>query len=247
MKIQSQAATVLERTSAYLKSGLLKNKPVWFDVVANHPPDRDLTRVPKTLLNSSYQDPMNRVKGNKTRLSDQELRTKNNKAHRIPKLKFVEDELRNLFYKRHPWEFSRPKVLIENEGNDNTQCDWSHMVQFNKPLDGESVVQRTMWLLKNSNRDLFESYDQARFEFYRLRMEEEMQSAVSREESGMFGAVFPTTNLQHGVQQEQVFVDDWAVLAAEKTTARRATAISKTAESKDATKSIFEEGEERSV
>lgn len=242
MKIQNQATQVLERTSSYLKSGLLKNKPAWFDVVANHPPATDLTRVPKTIKNSSYNDPILKMLNTKTRLTDKELANKNNSIHRVPKLKFVEDELRDLFYKKHPWEFSRPKVLIENEGNDNTKCDWSHMIQLNKPLDGESVVQRTMWLLKNTKKDLFESYDQARFEFYRLRMEEEMQSAVSKEESQMFGSIYSKTNLELGIEQEQVYIDDWAQLASERTKVKRANASSRKSDTTQETeKSVFEQ------
>lgn len=241
MKIQNQATQVLERTSSYLKSGLLRNKPAWFDVVANHPPATDLTRIPKTIKNSSYNDPILKVLDGKTRLTDKQLANKNNSIHRVPKLKFVEDELRDLFYKKHPWEFSRPKVLIESDGNDNTKCNWSHMIQLNKPLDGESVVQRTMWLLNNTGKDLFESYDQARFEFYKLRMEEEMQSAVSKEESQMFGGIYSETNLELGIEQEQVYIDDWAHLASERTKVKRANASSRKSDStQEAEKSVFE-------
>ena len=38
MKIQTNAVNVLERTSNYLNSGVLKTPPAWFNVVAKHPP-----------------------------------------------------------------------------------------------------------------------------------------------------------------------------------------------------------------
>lgn len=241
MKIQQQATSVLERTSAYLKSGILREKPAWFDVVANHPPAKDLTRVPKTLKQSTYQDPALKIINAKTRLTNKEIQNKNNSIHKVPKIKFIEDELRDLFYKRHPWEFSRPKILIENNGDENSKCDWSHMIQFYKPLDGESVVQRTMWLLKNTEKDLFQAYDQARFEFYKLRMQEELQSAVSKEESIMYGAHFPTTNLEHGIEQEQIHIDEWAILASERTAVKRArNSTAKVQADEEISQSIFD-------
>lgn len=225
MKIQTRATTVLERTSHYLRVGVLKQKPAWYDVVGSHPPSTDLTKKPKVFdLEAQKQDPTESLfrKSDerlfKTRVLATEKAHQNNSISRVPKLQFLEDELRDVFYHQHPWEFSRPKTLIENSGNDNAHCDWSHMLQLNKPLDGESVVQRTLWLLKNKKvSDLFEAYDKARFEFYRLRMEEEMNSLVSKEESAMYGAIYPSTNMEWGLKQEQEYVDVWAKVASDKT------------------------------
>lgn len=225
MKIQTKASTILERTSHLLRAGVITEKPAWFDIVANHPPQFDLTKKPIVFNNKSQQsDPCETLKQRgatglfKTRSIVQDRNNKNNSIGRISKLKFLEDELRDVFYHQHPWEFSRPKTLIENSGDEMSKCDWSNMLQLNKPLDGESVVQRTLYLLKNNHcQNLFEAYDKARFEFYKLRMQEEMNSTISREESVMYGAVFPSTNLEWGVKQEQEAVDLWAKVAADKT------------------------------
>ncbi|KAK6205182.1 37S ribosomal protein S25, mitochondrial [Scheffersomyces amazonensis] len=240
MKPQIKALTVLERTSHYLKAGVLKEKPAWYDVVGAHPPSIDLSKKPKKIeLNQQEIDPGLTILGDKqenqrlykTRVSDSERKQRNNSIARIPKLKFLEDELRDVFYHQHPWEFARPKILVENEGDDISKLDWSHMLQFTKPLDGESVVQRTLWLLNQEIKEheesetetvdkkslLFEAYDKARFEFYRLRMEEEMSSLVSREESSMYGAVYPSTMMDWGVKHEQEYVDVWAKVAANRT------------------------------
>lgn len=233
MKVQTAATGVLERTSHYLRLGLLKQKPAWFDVVGAHPPSVNLTKKPKLFDNHLQpEDPLkamySKIDGNyKARTNAADRKQKNNLVSRVPKLEFLEDQLRDVFYHQHPWEFARPKVLVETLGDDNSRCDWSHMLQLAKPLDGESVVQRTMWLLNEAKANgtptsLFDAYDTARFEFYRLRMAEEMSSAVSREESTMYGAVFPTLHMEHGVQQEQEYIDVWAKVAAESTKVRAA-------------------------
>ena len=47
MKIQANAVNVLERTSNYLNSGVIKTPPAWFNVVAKNPPRKKFTREPK--------------------------------------------------------------------------------------------------------------------------------------------------------------------------------------------------------
>lgn len=230
MKLQTEAANVLARTSAYLQSGVIKQKPVWFDIVAKYPPKHNLVKKPyiheanstdpRNDLLKPKDQPLQKTQIFKTRPTSNEVANKNNQIHRIPKLKFLEDELRNYFYLQHPWELSRPKNLIENNGDEILKkCDWSHMLQLHKPLDGESVIQRAMYLLQNDDKvkDIFEAYDAARFEFYRLRMAEEMESHIAKEESTMYGAVYESTNIDWNLTTEQKYIDDWVKLAAEQT------------------------------
>lgn len=233
MKIQTNAVNVLERTSAYLRSGLLRNTPAWYDVVASIPPKTKFTREPR-LINPSNMKKLAHLKEHadepnakgifKTRASTLDKKINNAKLYRAPKLKFVEDQLREVFYKQHPWELSRPKVLVENDAEE--EFDWSHIQQLEKPLDGESVIQRTLFLLKNNEgKSLTEAYDQARFEFYRLRMQQEVEQQVAQEESEMFGSIYGPSAIDFGVQQEQKFIDIWKQKAIEETdllAARRA-------------------------
>lgn len=227
MKLQTRATGVLERTSHYLRAGVIKSKPAWYDAVAAHPPGYDLAKKPKTLAYDQQADPASGLwaregKYRKTRAVAAERRQSNNRVSRIPKLEFLEDQLRDVFYHQHPWEFARPKVVVENGGTEHAACDWSHMLQLGRPLDGESVVQRTLWLLQRAKErgaevSLFDAYDEARFEFYQLRMAEEMAATVAREELAMFGAVYASTHMAWGVAQEQQHVDEWARVGEEKT------------------------------
>lgn len=221
MKIQQEATRVLQRTSMYLQRGALTQKPMWFDVVGAHPAGMDLTKKPATLLaKQRHADPAEALyKQNKdffkTSNTADERRQKNNHLNRVAKVQLVEDELRNAFYHQHPWEFARPKNLVETHGDEISKCDWLRMLQLYKPLDGESVVQRTMWLSKQG-KPLLEAYDQARFEFYQLRMAEEMEAYVGTEEAGMYGAVFPGSATAAGLAREQASLDRWAERAGEK-------------------------------
>lgn len=243
MKIQKGATGVYERTSRFIKAGVLRETPAWYTIVGSHPPFNDMTKKQKLFeAGGQKADPttaMNVKKADgyyKTRHSKSDLKEQHNSIFRVQKLQFVEDQLRDVFYHQHPWEFSRPKTLIENNDADTyKKCDWSHMLQLHKPLDGESVVQRTLWLAANpvegtSSVSLEEAYDAARFEFYQLRMAEEMSSTVSREESELLGAVFPTTHMEWGLKQEAEYIDPWTVAAAEMTQIKESGKSSKSKE-----------------
>ena len=144
--------------------------------------------------------------------------------YRPKQIRYFEDKIRSLFYNQHPWELARPKLLIENDGDDAARQDWRHMDQFSKKLDGESVVRRTMYLIENDDRytksNWIQAYDQARLEFYRLRMREESEIQVASEEAVMFGSSFGQSYIEHGIEQEQKVIDKW-VLDATKASAEK--------------------------
>ncbi|KAG7191575.1 mitochondrial ribosomal small subunit component [Scheffersomyces spartinae] len=241
MKIQTGATGVYERTSRFIKAGVLRDTPAWYTIVGSHPPFNDMTKKQKLFeAGAQKADPFKQINIKKadgyykTRHSKNDLKVQHNSIFRVQKLQFIEDQIRDVFYHQHPWEFSRPKILIENNDADTyKKCDWSHMLQLYKPLDGESVVQRTLWLLSNSKptpMSLEEAYDAARFEFYQLRMSEEMSSTVSREESELLGAVYPTTHMEWGLKQEAEYIDPWTVAAAEMTQIKESGKSSKSKE-----------------
>ncbi|SCU90851.1 LAMI_0E03840g1_1 [Lachancea mirantina] len=217
MRTQTNAVNILERTSSYLRAGLLRQTPAWYEVVAFVPPSKRFERSPK-LVNPSTLESRAMLNPLRAELNAETgfFETKNTKSsrkvtrslYRAPKLKFTEDKLRQLFYEQHPWELSRPKMLVENTGTEN--YDWSHIQQLGKPLDGESVVQRTLFLLQiKQHASLLDAYDQARFEFYRLRMQQEIQDQVAQEEAEMFGSVFGPSAIEFGLEKEQKVIQTW--------------------------------------
>ena len=225
MKIQTNAVNILERTSSYLQAGLLKKTPVWYDVVANIQPVKKFNREPIFKNPSTGQqrtkfqrfpDKVNYRGLYKTRYNVIDKKVTSNKLYKAPKLVYLEDKLRQLFYEQHPWELSRPKIISENEMG--VEYDWSHIQQLGKPVDGESVVHRWLYLVKNKKFDnIIDSYNQARFEFYRIRMQQELEEQIAQEEAEMFGSVFESSAIQYGIEQEQRVIDQWKQKAIKET------------------------------
>lgn len=220
------ANQVLQRTSEYMSAGLVRSQPAWYKAVAYNPPKYAFDKkVRAEVLEKIKQEEITSLNAINEKLHNgfyvTRIKNRNIKAKKLlgaQTLTFIEDDLRLLFYKQHPWELADPKNLIENEntlGNEN--FDWSHLRQWGKKLDGESVVQRTMYLLNHTEQSLLECYEQAKFEYYRLKIEDETEMNIAREESEMLGAVYPKTAIEKGFEKEQEVLTKWKKDALEQT------------------------------
>ncbi|KAF1849752.1 37S ribosomal protein Rsm25 [Cucurbitaria berberidis CBS 394.84] len=171
------------------------NLPQWYDVVGNIPPGETLAR------------PVLRIpKPRHARKASQLFKP-------LP-IAYPEDKLRSDFFGDHPWELARPRLVVEDSGNDAKRFDWSKIVQPGKQLDGESVVQRQMWLMKHRSLSKASAYDQARREFYSHRHLSEIRSRIAKEEALHVGAYFGKGPLEIGMQLEDQSWENWKRWAA---------------------------------
>jgi small subunit ribosomal protein S23 len=234
MKLQTKAIQVAQRTSYLLnaKGGRppkpALNPPAWFKVVTALPPTANLVQKPTNL--KIYQDKFKPTVGSRDGdlfITRSKLPHSTNPRHlyRIRPIRYFEDKIRKLFFKQHPWELARPKLMIENDGNDAAKHNWKSLDQPFKALDGESVVQRTLFLMetpKFKSQSWLQAYDQARLEFYRLRIREEANIQVAAEEALMHGSVFYKSHIEYGVDSEQRHIQQWTVDAVKATKDKRA-------------------------
>ncbi|KAI8625453.1 37S ribosomal protein S25 [Xylariaceae sp. FL1651] len=168
--------------------------PVWYHVVESIPPSEIITRSLPT---------QHRKFNPKTR--------KPSKLFQPQRLVYEEDELRRQFYKDHPWELARPRMIIEMDGRDAERSDWSTgLRQPGMPLCGECVVQRQLWMMHNVEGMTREkAYDIARREFYALRQEEDVERRIAKEEAMKMGAYFGKSFLQVGMELEDEQYEHW--------------------------------------
>lgn len=262
MKLQTKAIEVAQRTSYLLQAGKSGRKPqpalhppAWFKVITAHPPTANLIQKPINL--KMYQDKGSVGKSLGKRRRDffethvkPKHSTSGRHLYKVQTIKYFEDQIRALFFKQHPWELARPKLLIENDGNDASKYNWKSIDQPLKALDGESVVQRTLYILDSPefrasrwtaefektlnsksksycesqfrSRFWTEAYDQARLEFYRLRIREEAQVQVANEEALMYGSVFYKSHTEYGIDNEAKHIKQWSIDAIKSTKEKRA-------------------------
>ncbi|PYH95186.1 37S ribosomal protein Rsm25 [Aspergillus ellipticus CBS 707.79] len=195
--------------------GKFKMLPKWVDAIADIPPAQVTVRTPAQQHQLVRQRVTSVPGSSKPQVvfEVQEKRIKPKKASRLfqpVELKYEEDLLRKEFFRDHPWELARPRIVVETTGKDFERHNWRQLQQPGKRLDGESVVQRQLWLLNNvPDMTKSNAYDIARREFYRLRLQEDIERRVAAEEAEATGAVFGLSRHEIGMELENKEYERW--------------------------------------
>lgn len=129
-----------------IKGNLLQKAPVWLPVLQTIPPGPSIIRAQQPQeVNLTAQTPEEKQlftsqqtsSSSSIRHKQKHLRTKPPRPRPIV---YPEDKLRRQFYKDHPFELSRPKVLVENDNGLN-RTDFSQLLLPGMKLsevDGEA-------------------------------------------------------------------------------------------------------------
>ena len=96
--------------------------PPWYNVVGSITPAQNLVRT-QPLPHQNWKG-RSKIK-------------KRSKLFRPQTIRYEEDALRKEFFKDHPWELARPRLVIEDDGKDSQKLDWSRIEQPEKALSGE--------------------------------------------------------------------------------------------------------------
>ncbi|KAK7511137.1 mitochondrial 37S ribosomal protein mS23 [Phyllosticta citriasiana] len=193
------ASRVHRAATELLATQRLQAPPPWYNIVADYPPAQTLVR------------PLQRV-GRPQDFRKGKNAKKPSKMFQPMPLRYEEDRLRLEFFSDHPWELARPRVILEDSGNDSKHWNWEQIEQCNKPLDGESVIQRQIYL-RRQGATKGQAYDIARKEFYEKRTDEDIERRIAKEEALAVGAYFGNSPLEYGMLLEDRAYDDWKVWA----------------------------------
>ena len=113
--------TVKKDLTSHLHDNEFKRYPAWLKTLETIPPTEILTRK------YAFQHTTPNPKAKKPR-----------RLYRPTHIVYPEDELRKVFYKDHPWELARPRMILELDGRDAQYRDWSKgLRQPGMPLCGE--------------------------------------------------------------------------------------------------------------
>jgi len=114
--------SVARRAKRMIEAGRIRVEPVWYRPVINTPPMADFTKKPAP----AHQG---------------RIRTKQTDIFQLQQIaRGQEQHFRRMFYKQHPWELARPRILVEEDGADHVKQDWSRIEQVGKALDGERYL-----------------------------------------------------------------------------------------------------------
>ncbi|KAJ2078092.1 mitochondrial ribosomal small subunit component [Coemansia sp. RSA 988] len=186
-----------------LSGKLRKEAPAWLHAMRSAPPADSLVREP-TQFSTHGQlgfektdgegNQGSRVHGTQIRRTlpkgcvavshkKGRLRTRGN---RPPKIVFPEDSLRREFYKNHPFEKYRPRILMELTGETNQ--DWKQLTDGTGQVTGENVIRYQHYLMQDKGMTKEAAYAQATQEFYAFRAREDSERKTAQQEARFYGA-----------------------------------------------------------
>lgn len=159
-KLNLTALRVRQTAINQVANGKIKKLPEWIDVVRDVPPTQVLVRnqTPQHQLVRQRVKTDPKTSTPRVVLSTQEKPVKPKKASRVfqpVEMKFEEDQLRKEFFRDHPWELARPRILVENKGADFKEHNWERLQQPGKQLDGERYVVGFYWFSRHIANFLF--------------------------------------------------------------------------------------------
>lgn len=122
---QIRPAGVYQAVTAEMSNQIIQGhrvaEPPWYKVMSAVPPSETLIRT----IPPRHRLPNPRA-------------TKPKNIFQPQSIAYPEDRLRSHFYKDHPWELARPRIVMELDGKDYQMCDWSKgLRQPGVPLSGE--------------------------------------------------------------------------------------------------------------
>jgi small subunit ribosomal protein S23 len=115
---------VHDAATQLLATKKIASAPPWYEAVGLNPPPQILVRTVPVQHNQHK-------KGTK----------KPSKLFRPQRITYIEDSLRKNFFKDHPWELARPRIVLEGKGkNESTRQNWDKIRQPGEQLLGEKFV-----------------------------------------------------------------------------------------------------------
>ncbi|KAJ2745533.1 mitochondrial ribosomal small subunit component [Coemansia sp. BCRC 34301] len=235
-KRPSGARGVKQAYERLLGANLREGEPAWLRAMGSVPPADSLVRETtqfSTQGHLGFEQPVTVAAGRREQQAQSGSRisravaegcvTNNHKRSQLrtrstkpPRIEFPEDQLRRTFYRNHPFEKERPRIVMEPTGQ--TEQDWSQLTRGVGQVTGENVIRYQYYLMQNRGLSEREAYAQATSEFYKIRAREEMEAKSARQEALAYGA----RGLAKPFSASQLAAEDRALRRSTKAFARRA-------------------------
>lgn len=241
-RLDLSAQRVHQHASRLIEAKRLGTPPPWYDVVGTIPPAARLVRPAMQRSQRAGKKSSKMFTPIKISYEEDRLRWEyfNDHPWELAKPRVILEE-DGKDYQRWDWSHAlcRPeeKDVWPKHVKDRSQAKriaeeaidaWvaKQKTQANRPLNGESVVQRQYWLMKNGGLTEAAAYDKARKELYRSRHAHEVEVRVAKEEAMAYGAYFGKGPLEVGMLLEDKMYADWHKWAVAENLASRAKAAS---------------------
>lgn len=174
------ASQVHKQAARLMRANYVKNEPVWFQAVLEHPPLPLPPRAPPVR---------------------EDCRLPSSRKMRKPKTEplpifYLEDKVRRQFFRDHPFEAFRPVSVVEGREVEDEHPvrgkDWTRLAQRGLNPFPEDAVHFAVNLHNHHKMALSIAYTRAVAEFRSLRAGHDFANTFARMEAEAYGTVFPS-------------------------------------------------------
>jgi len=195
------ASQVHKQAARLMRVGYLKQEPVWFQAVLDHPP---LSLPPKAPpARPDHERKLERRRINPSTI----LRPPKNSP--LP-IFYLEDEVRRQFFRDHPFESFRAVSLVEDANVESEHPiqgkEWTRLRQRGRNPSAEDAIRFAVNLHQNHDMSLSSAYARAVAQFRSLRAEHETATSAAKMEAEAYGTVFPSeTDRSFEKEEKQLY------------------------------------------
>jgi small subunit ribosomal protein S23 len=129
------ASQVHKQASRLTRSGFIKTLPAWYQAVLDHPPIPLPPREPPSRTSYDSKPPKQALAPAPKKLQG---------PHRQLPISYVEDEIRRQFFRDHPFESFRPRIITEagtiEEEHPVRGLQWTRLLQRSRNPSSEEYV-----------------------------------------------------------------------------------------------------------
>ncbi|KAK9722172.1 mitochondrial ribosomal small subunit component [Basidiobolus ranarum] len=202
MSLKKAPTDVHKTVSRLLKGRLIRDEPAWLSAVRRIPPGPSIVRS-VSKFDTTGALPFEKEKQPGVKPVKRVRRWMKYKTVKPPKIEYPEDKLRRQFYKDHPQELLRPRMLMETDGENRS--DWSKLTTEDgkKPheVNGESVIQYQLHLMSQGYTTR-EAYVFATSEFYKIKSREDTELMIAKQQAQHFGADLAKSSTRWAIEKE---------------------------------------------
>lgn len=222
---------VTQTVSRLMQGGYIKTPPAWYAPTLHYPPATPAPRqprmrpdddLPRSLQSSApAQRRLESLPHGRSRMNSHKKIRSQQPSLRAQPIVYDADRVRRQFFRDHPWEARRPRMLVEMDYALDTAADPEipagtlpelyHWSRTNPSV--EDVVQCTLRTHRDGGMSLSQAYIRTVAAYHAIQAERELRARYAVVEARVYGATLGRTDTERGFAKEAPELDKWAPLA----------------------------------
>ncbi|THH10165.1 hypothetical protein EW145_g1522 [Phellinidium pouzarii] len=201
---------VHKQVARLVRAGYIIKEPLWYKAVLEHPPFPLPARAP-----SNRSPPSGDYAPYDMPTSTSPASGLNKPAKlKVEPVVYLEDEVRQQFFRDHPFEAFRERTLVEEDLIEDRHPisgkAWTRLSQCGRNPTPEDAIRFAVNLYEHTDgMPLSDAYAAAVMQYRALRAEQQIATQIAAAEAAHYGMVFRPGAIERAFEREQEHLKSW--------------------------------------